>query len=285
MASTREPGAGARRLAQELERLRNKKGLRSEAVARRLGWSASKISRIERARVGLKVTDLERLLDLLEVPVTQRRELIALAEESRAPSQQEGGERRDEGDRADASLVLEWAPHSVPRLLETVDYASARLASTQAIMRTPPGAIAREVEATTLVWQRRLTSGKVLGLRAVIDEAVLRRRCGTSDVMVAQLQAITGAVARDNVEVRILPLAGDGPRGVVAFTYFTFPVVRGLALGDAVVVERIDGRHWRLEVEGETFPYFTAFSELWNAAAPESETAAMIEKILREGGA
>jgi transcriptional regulator with XRE-family HTH domain len=55
---------GGRRLAGELRRLRERTGLTGEEVADRLGWSGSKLSRIELHRIGVKQADLRKLLAL-----------------------------------------------------------------------------------------------------------------------------------------------------------------------------------------------------------------------------
>jgi len=56
------PSVRRRRLAAELRRLREERNLTGEDVAESLGWSASKLSRIELARTGIKAADLSRLL-------------------------------------------------------------------------------------------------------------------------------------------------------------------------------------------------------------------------------
>ena len=61
------PNVRRRRLAAELRRLRERAGFIGEEVARRLEWSTSKISRLERGQSGVKRTDLRRLLDLYRV--------------------------------------------------------------------------------------------------------------------------------------------------------------------------------------------------------------------------
>ena len=71
-----------RRLAAELRRLRERTGLTGDQVAERLGWSGSKISRIELNRIGVKLADLRRLLDLYGVSPDYREDLQALAQES-----------------------------------------------------------------------------------------------------------------------------------------------------------------------------------------------------------
>jgi transcriptional regulator with XRE-family HTH domain len=52
---------GGRRLAAELRRLREAAGFTGEEAAQRLGWSGSKLSRIERHHIGVKQDDLREL--------------------------------------------------------------------------------------------------------------------------------------------------------------------------------------------------------------------------------
>ncbi len=76
------PSSAVRRaLAAELRRLREHAGLSGDEVAARLGWSGSKVSRIETHRTGIKTHDLELLLSLYNVDEDQRSQLRALAAE------------------------------------------------------------------------------------------------------------------------------------------------------------------------------------------------------------
>ncbi|MEU0855696.1 helix-turn-helix transcriptional regulator [Streptomyces griseofuscus] len=59
-----EPTVRTRRLGSELRRLRDAKGLTLEDVAERTGFPASKVSRIEVGRLGVKPGDLTALLTL-----------------------------------------------------------------------------------------------------------------------------------------------------------------------------------------------------------------------------
>src|SRR3954454_21368535 len=62
------PSVRERRLAAELRLLRAAVPLHGKEVADRLGWSASKVSRIETGRIGIAAADLDRLLALYRVP-------------------------------------------------------------------------------------------------------------------------------------------------------------------------------------------------------------------------
>jgi transcriptional regulator with XRE-family HTH domain len=70
---------GGRRLAAELRRLRETLGLTGEQASQRLGWSGSKLSRIELHRIGVKQSDLRKLLALYGVDEYYRYELLSLS--------------------------------------------------------------------------------------------------------------------------------------------------------------------------------------------------------------
>ncbi|GIG58840.1 hypothetical protein Lfu02_32120 [Longispora fulva] len=67
------------RLARHLRLLREDSGLTIETVGRRLGWSGSKLSRIETSLTGVTPSDAARLLDLYKVVSPRRDWLLAMA--------------------------------------------------------------------------------------------------------------------------------------------------------------------------------------------------------------
>jgi transcriptional regulator with XRE-family HTH domain len=79
LASKRLPSVRTRQLAAELRRLRETATLTGEQAASELGWSASKISRIETARIAVSDEDLRRLLDLYRVSDSNRDRIAELA--------------------------------------------------------------------------------------------------------------------------------------------------------------------------------------------------------------
>src|SRR6266498_3022495 len=122
------PTVRRRRLAAELRRLRERAGLTGDEVADRLGWSASKISRIELHRIGIKQADLLRLLDLYRVADVHRGSLVALADEARRTGRLEAVAASLPGKyaaflyaEAEAKSVWTWDPQIVPGLLQTAD--------------------------------------------------------------------------------------------------------------------------------------------------------------------
>src|SRR6478672_5385269 len=83
MPSTYSPTVRLRRLSRELRRMREEKGLTPEAAATQLGWSRSKVSRIETGRTMASRSDVAAVCDLYGVNSSDRAGLIQLASEVR----------------------------------------------------------------------------------------------------------------------------------------------------------------------------------------------------------
>jgi transcriptional regulator with XRE-family HTH domain len=257
----------SRRLAAELRRLRERAGLNGEEVSQRLGWSGSKLSRIELHRIGIKQADLRKLLELYGVDEGHREELLALARESKQKGlPQKAAARFPEVAtyvyaEAEAESVWNWEPLIVPGLLQTHDYARAVIQPWNAMFPGPIGEIDRRIEARMLR-QERLTGDPPLAFSVVIDESVLHRRFGDQTVMREQMERMVEAAELPNVEIRVHPLAGNTPPLTAgAFSYMQFPQVHDVPMNDIVSVEHLEGSYY-LEEEEQTFRYRVAFEYL-----------------------
>jgi transcriptional regulator with XRE-family HTH domain len=278
------PTVRGRRLAAELRRLRERTGLNGEEVAERLGWSGSKVSRIELGRTGVKQADLRQLLDLYGVEEPYRQDLIALARESakRGPLRQITSAFPPESEyaaylsaEAEAESVWNWEPQVVPGLLQTYDYARAAMEAWQIMFPGPPREIERRVEAK-LLRQQVLTRDPPLDLSVVIDESVLHRRFGSRQVMRQQLKRLLEASELPNVQVRIYRLdADDAPLTAGAFSYMQFPYVHDVPFHDIVSVEHLQGTY-TLEDEDQTYKYRVAFEYLVSRALTPEESRSLI---------
>ena len=282
------PTVRGRRLAAELRRLRERTGLTGEEVAERLGWSGSKVSRIELHRTGIKQADLRELLDLYEVGEPHRQELIALARES---SQKNWLEVMGAGfppeyaaylyAEAEAESIWNWEPQVVPGLLQTPDYARAVMQGWRAMFPVPPRETERRIEAR-LLRQEALTRDPPLELSVVVDESVLRRRFGASEIMRRQLEHLAEAAELPNVDVRIHRLDGnDPPLATGAFSYMQFPHVRDIPLHDIVSIELLEGNTY-LEDEEQTYRYRVAFEYLERRSMDPGQSRSLITGTARE---
>ena len=195
-----------RRLAAELRRLRERTGLTGDQVAERLGWSGSKISRIELNRIGVKVADLRRLLDLYGVSPDYREDLEALAQESSQAGRLEFAAAGLPANYTDylaaeneAQSIWNWNPFAIPGLLQTEAYARVVHMAFQTMFRLPPGDAERRIELRR-VRQRLLRRDPPPELSVVIDESVLYRKFGDHVVMREQLLRLIELSRMPNVK-------------------------------------------------------------------------------------
>jgi transcriptional regulator with XRE-family HTH domain len=277
-----------RRLATELRRLREQTGLSGDEVADRLGWSGSKISRIETHRTGIKKLDLAQLLDLYQVEEDLRGQLTALA-----------GERESRGwwaayadalpDEYQAYISLEadavsaswWSPELINGLLQSEGYATAVIqAHMRATSTLPPGELRRRVEAR-MRRQEILTRPDPMAVSFVLDEAVLLRRFGTNAVMHDQLTRLDEISQLPQVTLQILALEGNHPIGTGSFAILRFAPAHGASLDDVVYVEELSRSNY-VEDENETYQYQLAFDRLQAEALNPDESRTLIARVARE---
>ncbi len=275
-----------RRLAAELRRLRERAGITGDEAAERLGWSASKISRIETHRIGVKAADLRRLLDLYAVEPEHRAAMQALARESAEASRLESVAAGFPSDyatyleaEADASSVWIWDPQIVPGIMQADSYARAVLSGFQSMFKLPPGDAERRIEVRKVRQEELLTREPPLMVSAVLDESVLYRRFGDNSVMREQLKRLSDFSELPNVRLQILPLGGDHPIGTGAFAHLQFPQLHDVSLSDLVYVEHLTGSYY-LEEEQQTFQYRVTFDSLAAMAAEPGRSRELIRDAM-----
>jgi transcriptional regulator with XRE-family HTH domain len=276
-----------RRLAAELRRLREQAGLTGDEAADRLGWSGSKISRIETYRTGVKPADLARLLSLYEVSLSHRDELHALASEPAGvgllrvrPSTLTAELSSYIDEEAEAQSVRNWEPQIVPGLLQTEGYARAILESWKSVMPTTREEVERRVNAR-LARRSLLARTPPLQFSAVIDESVLHRRIGSRSVMKEQLEHLIEASSIPHVQLRILPFDAEHPVGTGSFSLMQFPQAHEVSLNDLVKVEQLT-RNYDTDQERETLQYQLAFRRLEELALGQDESLELIGRLALE---
>lgn len=190
-------------LGAEMRRLRERVGRTIHDVAAELGWSDSKLSRLETALSGVKEADLTRLFELYGVTEAERSRIREL----RNPREHHGAVP----DVLDRYLQLEQVAHEislygasvVPGLLQTPAYAAAVIEATP----TPEDELVKERMS------RRMARQALLGLRnrprlnVVIDEAVLHRPIGGESVMRRQMLRLCELSDEPSTTIRLIPFA------------------------------------------------------------------------------
>lgn len=223
------PSARSRRLAAELMRLREAAGLTREDVADRLGWSTSKLWRVETARTRAHHGDAADLLDIYGVTGERRDALTKLAREARRRGWWHsyadvlaGGFETYVDLEAEASSIRTYEAQLVPGLLQTPEYAHAVL--TAAWVRIEPEEIDRRLAFRMRRQELARTRDKPLALWAVVDEAVLRRAVGGREVMHAQLLHLAEAARQTNVTLQVLPFSVGAHIAMLGtFVLLSFP--------------------------------------------------------------
>jgi transcriptional regulator with XRE-family HTH domain len=274
------PTVRRRRLAAELRAIRESKGKSGDAVAAALKWSASKISRYERARTGLRPREVERLLDYYGITGPRRALLLTLAEDAAQKGWwEEFGDNLSEdyqqfiGLEYEATSMSIWHVDVVTGLLQTEAYARHIISSYSRVEPVPPGMIGRMVNVR--MRRQQVLAREGLQISVVLDESVLKRRIGNESVMYEQLQRLAHEAERPNITLQVLPLDAQHTVFGESFVIFGFVVD-----SDAMLQEVVSTEHMRtgftLEGERETYLHRIAFQMLAEAALDPAASRALI---------
>ncbi|MFI2203704.1 helix-turn-helix domain-containing protein [Streptomyces sp. NPDC020192] len=281
-----QPTARQVRLGSILRGLREEGGHGSQdIVARELGWSEAKLSRIESGRVGISDPDLRALLDRYRV---QDRGLRAYVVDLRHRGNVRGWETDIRsvvsavyadyiGYESDASDTYNVQTTLVPGLLQTYDYAAAVLD------QHFPGMDEEERAERLSIRAKRQTvfdRPNPLIFWGVISESVFRHAVGSPTVMAEQLEHLL-TLAKEypgTVNIHVLPEASGshaalfGPFVVLAFPERWEP--------DIVYLEGLTGNRF-LEETGEVQAYSRLFNRLMMSASLRGvESLELIERHL-----
>jgi transcriptional regulator with XRE-family HTH domain len=271
---SRSPTVRQRRLAAELRRLREAAGLQMERVAAALGWSVSKVSRIETGQIGVRPRDVGALLALYGVDGGRRDYLVRLAQEARQKSWWHQ-EYRDLPSMALVGFESEAASLRVydtliPGLLQTADYAQAVLRAVRVEFTAED--VRRRVKLR-MARQAVLRKDHAPALWVVLDEVAVRRQIGGWSVMKEQLDHLCQIATLPNVTLQVLPFASgehaglDGGFAILGFSQPSDP--------DVVYVENLASDLY-LEDPEDVERYCLAFDHLRATALRPSDSMAFL---------
>jgi transcriptional regulator with XRE-family HTH domain len=272
----------SRQVAAELRLLREQAGLSGAEVAKRMGMSPSKISRIETGNSGLQIEDVAALLGLYQVPASTRDELLDLVRRS----EERGWWTRQPGlpqlwrslidFEAKATRVQNYEALFVPGLLQTAEYARAII---QGVEPTISEAELDNLVASRMARQALLARASSPQFFAVIDEGALRRPVGERGVMHRQLQHLLGAMEQPHVTLRVVPLVAGAHAGLRGpFVILEF------AEEPALVHVENHSTGLFLEEEADLAAYRVALGNILHAALATAATAELIAQIATEIG-
>jgi hypothetical protein len=167
----------------------------------------------------------------------------------------------------EAAVIREYAAELVPGLLQTADYY-------RAFLGTAPvdPAIDRKVEVR-MARQERLTGDDPPRYWAVLNEAVIRRRVGGTEVTRGQLARLAEAARQPNVTIQVLPFsAGEHPAMEGSFSILGF---RETLDPDVGYLENQAGSVY-VEETDEVDRYDQMFSHLMAKAMSAEDSARLI---------
>ena len=271
----------SRQVAAELRKLRENAGMSCAEVAKRLGMSASKVSRIETGNSGLQVEDVAALLGLYQVHATRREELVDLVRraEERGWWQRQGSGlpqlwRSLMDFEATATRIQNFEPLVVPGLLQTAEYCRVIIRGTDATLSE---AELDNLVASRMARQALLTRSTAPQFLAVFDEAALRRPVGEPGVLGRQLQHLVSVAERPNVTLRVVPLAAGAHAGLRGpFIILEFD-------GEASLVFVENHRTGLfLEDEADLAGYRLALGNILNAALAPPATVDLLAALVAE---
>ena len=280
MIAPGSPTVRRRRLAAELRAIRESKGKSGDAVAAALKWSASKVSRYERARTGLRPREVEKLLEYYEITGPRRALLLALAEDATQKGWWEefadilsDDYQQYIGLEHEATSIAVWHVAVVPGLLQTEVYARHLISGYSRVEPTPPSMVGRTVRVR--MRRQQVLNREELQLAVILDESVLQRRIGDAPVMYEQLQRLAQEADRPNLTLQILPLDAQHTVFGESFVIFGFGADSDATLQEVVSTEQLRSGY-TLEGERETYLHRIAFQMLADAALDPAASRTLI---------
>ncbi|HWH00619.1 MAG TPA: helix-turn-helix transcriptional regulator [Pilimelia sp.] len=221
-----------RRLGAELLRLRERHGYSSDGLARAVGVSRQRISRLENGHVGPDLDEVMRILDVLAVSEDDWTRIMDIARQAQERGwwekfADEMGPRQAlyANLEAGATMIREYQMTFLPGLLQTPLFTEARVRADQAAY--PDGFHPDKAVQARAARQRMLHRPGGPTYEVIIDELAVRRHAAPPDVVAAQLDHLA-AVGHDHekITIRVLPVAARITGHAVprsAFSAYTYP--------------------------------------------------------------
>jgi transcriptional regulator with XRE-family HTH domain len=264
-----------RRLRAELRQFREAAHHTQKSVADSLGWSTSKVIRIETGASNISTSDLMALLHFYGVNDAGRtQELLSV---TRAKEESWWDDYKDVYSSQflsyiayedSSACIRTFASVLVPGLLQTENYMRALFAN--ALADPHEGMTASTLERAVRVRLRRqdlVTRDPAPETLVVLDEAVIHRWVGGADVMRDQLVRLKELARYPHIDLRIVPFTHGAHHGMKdSFAIFEFPS------SDQDYVVNIEGPHRDTLVQNDpeiSSRYFETFYELQEIATPE----------------
>jgi len=273
------PAVARQRVRRVLRALRRDQpdSLTQGDVARHLGWSLSKMQRIEGGEVGVSPTDLRALLHVYHV--TDPDEVDRLMEDARVSRRQRyvtapehrmhlttGLQKLMQFEEQAVSIRI-YQPASVPGILQTPAVAEAMLAfwgnslSEETLRVRHRARMSRRKQVV-----ERIDGPEYL---IILDESVIKRQFGNAKITAEQLEDIAALALQPRMHIRIVPFAKGAH--MPALGPFQILTLSGDDGDDVLYREEFD-RDEIVHGSDEVDFRRDAFEKLWDEALSEDAT-------------
>lgn len=272
------PTVRQRELGRRLRLLRNEHNLTVEDVAEKLLCSATKISRLETGARRPSLRDVRDLCNLYGIDELTSIELMNLARGAREQTWWTQYEDLNLdpylGLEQDAVAITSYTTHLFPALLQTEDYTRSAIKAIAPKMN--PGIYQQRVEARMRRQQRILEKDNPPRYRVFLDEAVLHRRVGSLELMIAQLDKVLNAISTNKATVQVIPF-NVGVHASQDSNFILFELEEGSG-PPVVFVEGLTGNQYH-ERKTDIIRYREAIELLRDSALSPRDSVEYIAKI------
>jgi transcriptional regulator with XRE-family HTH domain len=207
------PYVRRRWLAEEIRRLRREHGCKAADLARAVGFPAQQLSALENAHRGPDIDLVSGICDYLQVGPRRRNDIITAATDGWArgwwdeQADQMGQRQARYADlESGTAAIAEYALALIPGLLQTAEFADARI-------RSDPARQPDQVDPVVAVTARARRQSSLLAAEGpiydvVIDESAVRRCAADRYIVAEQLRHIIALCrAHGSLTVRVLPVS------------------------------------------------------------------------------
>lgn len=286
MVASNSPTALKRWIAFELRRLREASGRTRQEAADRLGRALAQIGHLETGRNLPSAGDVEVLLTWYGHPerIAFFRDLLRRARKGRDWWIGFGDAVPQYfalflGLEASAVQVQSYDGLVLPGIVQTPAYARAIIRAGE--RSQPDHEMQRRIDLRMARQQLIDRDDDPVQVWAVLDESVLRRQIGGTEVMREQLERLVQLAERPNVDLQVLPFTAGAHAGAEgAFTLLTFPPELDSDPGVVYVETRVRGIYY--EDPAEILLYRQALTRLQVQALTPDESPAMIARLAKE---
>lgn len=268
-----------RELGRRLRQLRYQHGLTIEDVAGQLLCSATKVSRLETGMRRPSLRDVRDLCALYDLDDQTSTELMNLARGAREQGwwtqYVDVSFEPYIGLEAEATAITCYSMYYVPGLLQTEQYARALIKAIAP--RIEPEVYEQRVEVR-LRRQQLLEQDDRPRYRVLLDEAVLHRRVGGTQVMYAQLSKILEAEKKDQAAVQIIPF--DVGAHAAQDSNFVLLEFDEPSVSPVIYVEGLTGSRY-IDREADVDRYREAVERLRDSALNQHESKHRLNQLRR----